>query len=166
MHGMEGNILVSYPDADFIFRTQYCEAQKFMNLVNRSRNSTPVRERKIHQKCVELLGNTCLSVLGIFDKVRMLIRHTTELRTFSAEQTDLRKDRLDARIDDTQEPWTMQTAFHGISGACVHRSRYTTGKTVTTLDLGTLDSIASEELEALLPIQLQLRSTQAKQVRL
>jgi hypothetical protein len=84
----------------------------------------------------------------------MLIRHTTELRTFSAEQNDLRKDRLDARIDDTQEPWTMQTAFHGISGACVYRSRYTTGKTVATLDLDTLELIASREPETLLPVQI------------
>jgi transcriptional regulator of aromatic amino acid metabolism len=71
---------------------------KMMDLVNQHRNSTILREQRQHKKCVEFLGNLLLAILGIFDKVRMLIRHEAASKSFSNEQNDLRKDRLDIEI--------------------------------------------------------------------
>jgi hypothetical protein len=75
-----------------------------MNLVNRKRTPTPEQNRKLHQKCVDVLGNICLAVLGVFDRIRMLVYHMAELRSFSKEQDDLRKNRLDAEMHDAQGP--------------------------------------------------------------
>jgi hypothetical protein len=69
-----------------------------MNLVNQDRTPTLARNRKLHQTCVDVLGNICLAVFGVFDKIRMLVFHMAELRSFSREQDDLRKDRLDAKM--------------------------------------------------------------------
>jgi hypothetical protein len=118
-----------------------------MNLVNQNRTPKPAQNRKLHRKCVDVLGNICLVVFGVFDRIRMSVYHMAELRLFSKEQDDLRKDRLDAEMHDAQGPWTMKTAFYATSGSCVYRSKYTTGKTMITLDLRTLKTLAAEEPE-------------------
>jgi hypothetical protein len=84
----------------------------------------------------------------------MMICHQKRSRSFSDEQANLRKDRVDARMHDAREPWTMRTAFHAISGTCVYRSRYATGKTMVTLDMSTLQLLASREPETLLPVKI------------
>jgi hypothetical protein len=48
----------------------------------------------------------------------------------------------------------MRTAFHAISGTCVYRSRYATGKTMATLDMSTLQLLASTEPGTLLPVKI------------
>jgi hypothetical protein len=75
-----------------------------MNLVNQNRTPKPAQNRKLHRKCVDVLGNICLVVFGAFDRIRMLVYHMAELRLFSKEQDDLRKDRLDAEMHDVQGP--------------------------------------------------------------
>ena len=121
-----------------------------MDLVNRNHSSTA----PLHKKCFAFLGNKCLAVLGIFDSVRVWVLHGRELRLFSKEENDLRRDRLDIQMHDTQGPWTLQTAFYATSGTCVHRSKYTTGKTMETLDLETLKLLASRDPESLLPVKI------------
>jgi hypothetical protein len=139
---------------DFISRLQYREAQKMMSSMNRHRDSATSQGRKLPKKCFDWLANILLASFSIFDRVRMWIYHSTELRAFSAEQNDLRKDRLDIELHDTHGPWTMRTAFYAISGTCVYRSKYTTGKTITTLNIETLNFLASKEPESLLPVKI------------
>ena len=115
-----------------------------MNLVNRNRTATPAQSRKLHKKCADSLGNTCLAVFDVFDQIRMLTHHMAESRSFSKEQDDLRKDRMDVEMHDVQGPRTMKTAFHATIGTCVYRSKYTAGKTMITLDFETLNFLATE----------------------
>jgi hypothetical protein len=154
MHGEKNNSCSSQHDTNSASRTQYREARNMMGLINRHHESTPLPNRKLYEKCLVLLGNICLPVIGVFDKVRMMTLHLTELRSFSLEQKDLRKDCLDAEMHDTQGLWTMQTAFYATSGALIYRSEYTTGKTITTLDFETLEFLASQEPELLLPAKM------------
>jgi len=125
-----------------------------MNLVNRNRTATPAQSRKLHKKCADSLGNTCLAVFDVFDQIRMLTHHMAESRSFSKEQDDLRKDRMDVEMHDVQGPRTMKTAFHATIGTCVYRSKYTAGKTMITLDFETLNFLATEEPETLLPVKI------------
>jgi hypothetical protein len=128
-----------------------------MNDVSRQHSTTPLRSdgiRKLYRDCVQFLGHACLALLSVPDRVRLTVRHKRELRSFLAEQNNLRKDRLDAEMHDVRAPWTMQTAFYATSGSYVYRSRYTTGETVDTLDLRTLEFLASREPETLLPLRI------------
>jgi hypothetical protein len=84
----------------------------------------------------------------------MLTRHMVDLRSFSTELKNLHKDRLDVEMHDTREPWTMQMAFHALSGTCVYRSKYTTGKTMIALDLDTMMFLAFKEPETLMPVRM------------
>lgn len=123
-----------------------------MIIVNRT--PMPEQNRKLHQRRADARGNICLTAFDVFDKVRMLVYHLAKLRALLKEQDDLRKDRLDAEMHDAQGPWTMKTAFHATSGSCVYRSKYTTGKTMITLDLRTLKFLAAEEPATLLPVKI------------
>jgi hypothetical protein len=125
-----------------------------MNLVNQNRTQKPAQDRKLHRECVDVLGNIRLMVFGVFDRIRMLVYHVAELRSFSKEQDDLRRDRLDAEMHDAQGTWTMKTAFYATGGSCVYRSKYTTGKTMITLEFETLKFLATEEPETLLPVKI------------
>ena len=126
-----------------------------MALMNTHRNTTPPpRERALYKSCINLLGRLCSAMLCAPDRVRMIICHYKKLRLFSEEQSNLRKDDVDARMHDAQEPWTIRTAFHAISGTCVYRSRYATGKTMSTLDLETLRLLASSEPQQFLPVKI------------
>jgi hypothetical protein len=48
----------------------------------------------------------------------------------------------------------MKTAFHATIGTCVYRSKYTTGKTMITLDSKMLNFLAVREPETLLPVKI------------
>jgi hypothetical protein len=124
-----------------------------MALMNEHRDPASLQKRKLHKRIIESLGNMCLAVLNIPDWIRMKTRHAKELRVLSSEQDDIRKDRLDAKMHDTNEPWDMRTAFHAISGTCVYRSEFTTGRTMITLDLEMLKYLASNEPNTLLPLK-------------
>jgi hypothetical protein len=124
-----------------------------MALVNEHRGAVPLWKRKLHKRIIESLGNICLAVAKILDWIRMKTRHARELRVLSSEQDDICKDRLDTKMHDTSEPWDMRTGFHAISGTCVYRSKYTTGKTMIDLDLEMLEYLASKEPATLLPLK-------------
>ena len=124
-----------------------------MALVNEHCDPASLQKRKLHKRVITTLGNTCLAVLKIPDLIRMKTRHATELRMSSSEEDDMRKDRLDIKMHDSNEPWDMQTAFHAISGTCVYRSKFTTGRTMITLDLEMLEYLASKEPNNLLPLK-------------
>jgi hypothetical protein len=132
-----------------------------MALVNEHCGAAPLRRRKLHKRIIESLGNMFLAVLSIPDWIRMKTRHATELRMLSSEQDDIRKDRLDTKMHDTNEPWDMRTAFYAISGTCVYRSIHTTGRTMVTLDLEMLEYLASNEPDTLLPLESTQNSGQA-----
>jgi hypothetical protein len=139
--------------AHIISRLQFRQAQKMMALMNEHRDPASLQKRKLHKRIIESLGNMCLAVAKIPDWIRMKTRHAKELRVLSSEQDDIRKDRLDAKMHDTNEPWDMRTAFHAISGTCVYRSEFTTGRTMITLDLEMLKYLASNEPNTLLPLK-------------
>jgi hypothetical protein len=128
-----------------------------MNLVNKHLDPTPSQDRKAHTRCIDFLRNVCVTVLCVFDRVKMWTRNPA---LPSSEQTGLRKDRLDVEMHDPREPWTMQTAFHATSGVCVYRSKYTTGRTMTTLDLDVLKFLASKEPATLLPVKIAASQNQ------
>jgi hypothetical protein len=125
-----------------------------MKLVNEHRESTTPQHRSLHEKCDLLLGIVYLAVSSVFVRAKMLVCHRFELRSLSMEQSDLRQDRLDVEMHDTQHPWTLRTVFLATSGICVYRSKYTTGKTMKTLDITALKFLASKEPETLLPVQI------------
>jgi hypothetical protein len=120
-------------------------------LLDRGPTQTPPRKRDcqdIYKRCIEFFGRIYMAVLGVPKRLREM------WRSFSKEQGRLRKDRMDTAMHDPKEPWTLNTAFHAISGTCVYRSRYTTGNTLKTLDLDTLIMLATSEPETLLPVQV------------
>ena len=79
-----------------------------MALVNEHCDPASLQKRKLHKRVITTLGNTCLAVLKIPDLIRMKTRHATELRMSSSEEDDMRKDRLDIKMHDSNEPWDMQ----------------------------------------------------------
>jgi hypothetical protein len=122
--------------------------------LERSRIETPPWKQDTYKRCIEFLGKICMAVLGLPDQLRMILWHPLMWRSFSKEQDRLRRDRMDTAMHDPKQPWTLNTAFHAISGTCVYRSRYTTGNTLKTLDLDTLIMLATSEPETLLPVKI------------
>ena len=151
MHGTRWTACNSRRSTNSVYRKQHREAWKVMDLVNKHLDPTPFQDRKAHTRCIDFLRNVCVTVLCVFDRVKMWTRNPA---LPSSEQTGLRKDRLDVEMHDPREPWTMQTAFHATSGVCVYRSKYTTGRTMTTLDLDVLKFLASKEPATLLPVKI------------
>jgi hypothetical protein len=122
-----------------------------MEDVNQRLNSAPLQDRSLREKCPDFFRDIGSGMTGGFGKLRKLASHTGDLRSFLEKQDDLRKDRLDSEMHDIREPWTLRTAFYATSGACVYRSKHTTGKAMTTIEVETLKLLASEEPGTLLP---------------
>jgi hypothetical protein len=137
-----------------------------MKDVNQRLNSAPLQDRSLREKCLDFFRDVGSGVTGGFGKLRKLASHMGDLRSFLEEQDDLRKDRLDSEMHDIREPWTLRAAFYATSGACVYRSKHTTGKTMTTIEVETLKLLASEERGILLPVKLQPHKTRANRVEL
>jgi hypothetical protein len=100
-----------------------------MEHVNRQRNPKPPQKRDLQETYIDFIGEIFPASLRTLDRLRMIICHMSTWRSLSKEQKDARKNRLDAKLHNTQEPWTMQMAFYALSGTCIYRSEYTTGST-------------------------------------
>ncbi|GAB7323348.1 hypothetical protein MBLNU13_g05812t1 [Cladosporium sp. NU13] len=83
------------------------------------------------------------------DKLRMLLRHSHELRAFESEQRRIRISDLLARLEKDELPWAMDTAFYALSGGGVAMLYRDT----RTLHYLAFRALAEIDRKSLLPLQ-------------
>jgi hypothetical protein len=106
---------------------QYHEAQRLVLFVNGYRGFKPFRGRprgrmKRMSDCVHFLigklGMLCMSVMFVIDRLRMLLYHNQDLRSFETEQRRLKVDDVVSQLDKDSfpGPWT-QHSMHPLGEA-------------------------------------------------
>lgn len=128
---------------------QYRDAKDLMITVNRLRGTTPP-SRTLYEKLIGLSSNVFLSIFGIPDRVRMLLRHRSEYVTAKQDQLHSRNNSLHAHVHEDKLPWTIDVAFYAISGGCVLGTRYGVGETLSKFGI---ERLAEREPRSLLPAQ-------------
>lgn len=108
----------------------YRAAKILMKSVNYARVTTP-SSRTVHLSFSGLLSTVFLAIFGIPDRLRLLLRHRSEIDTAKQEQLHSRNDSLHTQLHQDKLPWTIDVAFYAISGGCVLGTSFGVGDTLS-----------------------------------